>query len=150
LTRRAQAGVSLIEMLVVLALFAMVASAVLLTLPSGRQSKLEANQIASLTAHLKRATTIAMARDQAFALVFDGDHLRFVEADGTGWTDHSEKSLAGVKLSVDEGRMSLNRGEYYAVSRGLVPLSAAPLRIEFETQAVVFDGVNVRLEGVQR
>ncbi|MFL4470148.1 prepilin-type N-terminal cleavage/methylation domain-containing protein [Tateyamaria armeniaca] len=146
--RDATAGVTLIEMLVVLALFALVASAVALSLPSGRGNTSVEAGARALRAHLEHALDAALTTGSGFGLLHDGSDLRFVQRDPSGeWKSHGNKQLADVKLSLPPSRITINPQEVFAVSARLIPSRSVPFKVQFgageRSQFVVFDGARV-------
>lgn len=159
-TRRAgDAGVTLIEMLVVLVLFGVLAGAVVLALPGDRPSARAEVAAASWTAALDRAVDTALATGEGFGLRFQDGALTLVTRDAGGqWAPHSDAELAVVKLFPDLVRSSgqadpdhATSAEVYAVSAALVPAVGVVHLVRFgsERQGVVvrFDGATVRMEG---
>ena len=149
--RRADAGVSLIEMLIVLALFGVVAAGVALSLPGPSRDTSSEVAARGLAAHLERAVGLTLANGTGFGVLHTGENLRFVERDASGqWQLHSDPPLARVKLSVEGVRMALKETEVFAVSDRLIPSTSTPFRAEFgagpRPLTVHFDGAVVRLE----
>ncbi|WP_299652005.1 prepilin-type N-terminal cleavage/methylation domain-containing protein [uncultured Tateyamaria sp.] len=149
--RACHAGVSLVEMLVVLALFAIVASAVALSLPQSQRSTSDEAAARAFVAQLDRAIDQALVTGTGFGVLHDGEAIRFVQRGSDAeWVAHSDKHLARAKLSASTSRISINAKEVYAVSARLIPSSATPFRAEFGRgagrQIVFFDGARVRLQ----
>jgi general secretion pathway protein H len=148
MTRTAEAGVTLVEMLVVLALFGLLAGAVVLAFPSDRSATGPAARALTFKADLERAIDLALLRQTGFGIQRDDGALHFVEQqkDGT-WGPHTEKTLDPVKLSGRTVRSSLETGAVFAVSPALVPGSSDPLRVTFgPAQVITFDGAGIREE----
>lgn len=151
--RHSDAGVSLVEMLVVLALLATLAGGVALSLPSARTATASEAAAHALAAHLERGVDHALTTGAGFGVTHDGTTLRFVQqGDGARWVPHSDPHLAQVKLSAPTSRISINAQEVFAVSAHLIPNTSTPLRVTFGNgtrgQVVVFDGAQVhRSEG---
>jgi len=138
-------------MLVVLVLFAVLAGAVALSLPSARRSTSAEAAASTFATHLDRAVDIALATGGGFGVARENGHLSFVQrGDNSQWVPHSDKHLAKVKLSVDAPRTSLHAQEVFSVSADLIPNQNTPLRAVFGRGAgamtVVFDGARVRLQ----
>ena len=151
MTRDMDAGVTLIEMLVVLAVFAVVAGAVILSVPGDRGQTPTRIAALSLAAHLERAIDLTLSTGAGFGIENDQGSLRFVQMDDEeNWGPHSDKRLVQVKLSTSPSRISITAQEVFVVSARLIPSVSAPLRVEFgdgrTAQAVVFDGVRVQHE----
>lgn len=149
--RRADAGVTLVEMLVVLALFTVVAGAVTLAVPGDRRGSTAVVAADRLAAHLERAVDLALATGHGFGIAMQDDALRFVQRGSDArWGPHSDAQLARVKLSASSTRISLNTSEVFAVSADLIPETSVPLRVQYgdgaDGVAVLFDGAAVRLE----
>ncbi|WP_147114766.1 prepilin-type N-terminal cleavage/methylation domain-containing protein [Tateyamaria sp. syn59] len=147
-TRVRTAGVSLIEMLVVLALFGVVAGAVVMSVPSGARATSTDAAARALAAHLDHAVDHTLITGQGFGIVRDGKDIRFVQrGPNATWVAHSDKRLGQMKLSAAPSRISIKEAEVYAVSAQLIPNSAIPLRVDFgrgnSLETVLFDGVGV-------
>ncbi|MEM8654291.1 MAG: prepilin-type N-terminal cleavage/methylation domain-containing protein [Pseudomonadota bacterium] len=147
--RARTAGVSLIEMLVVLALFGVVAGAVLLSVPSGARATSTDAAARALVAHLDHAVDHTLITGEGFGILRDGTDIRFVQRGlGAEWVAHSDKRLSQAKLSAAASRISIEEAEVFAVSAQLIPDNATPLRVDFgrgaNLQSVMFDGFRVR------
>lgn len=143
--RGGSAGVTLVEMLVVLALFALVSGAVALSLPLGRGATSADTDARALQSHLNRAMEFALVTGSSFGVMHDGKNLRFVHLAITGdWAEHPDKQLKEVKLSLATARTSIKAQEVFAVSARLIPATATPLNVQFgadaNIQTVMFDG----------
>lgn len=152
-TRRYKdAGVSLIEMLVVLVLFAVVAGAVVMVLPNSQRATSAEAAARALAAHLGRAMDLALTTNAGFGIMNDGASITFVQrrSDAT-WEPHSDNQLAQVKLSVRTSRISVHAQEVFSVSARLIPENTTPFHATFGSgpgmQMVVFDGARVRVQG---
>ena len=144
-------GVSLVEMLVVLALFGIVAGAVLLSVPSGSRPASTDTAARALVAHLERAVDHTLVTGKGFGVLRDGADIRFVErSPKADWVAHSDNQLAQAKLSAAASRISIKQAEVYAVSAQLIPSTAEPFRVVFgrgaDRQTVIFDGARARLQ----
>ncbi len=141
-------------MLVVLVLFAVLAGAVALSLPSAQRSTPAEAAASTFATHIDRAVDAALTTGVGFGIAYERGQLSFVQrGDNNQWVPHSDKQLAGVKLSADAPRISLHAQEVFSVSPDLIPNKNTPLRAVFGRGAgamtVVFDGARVRLqEGV--
>ncbi|MGV6848178.1 MAG: type II secretion system protein [Marinibacterium sp.] len=153
--RTAQAGVTLVEMLVVLALFAIVAGAVVLALPKPQE---DGGDFAALTlsARLDRAVDRALTRNQGFAVWSDAGKVVVLDPGKSGgWTVVADPFLNPVKLVAGLDRMSFQRDDraVYAVSPALIPLTGGVLRIPLgtsrEAPELVFDGLGTALQTSQ-
>lgn len=148
--RSDNAGVTLIEMLVVLAVFAVVAGAVALSLPDTRRATSADAAARALAAHLDRAVDLALTTNTGFGIAHDGTDISFVQrARDNRWVTHSDNRLAQVKLSPRLSRISVNAQEVYSVTADLIPDSSMPFRAVFGSGAgarvLVFDGAVVHL-----
>lgn len=142
------AGVSLIEMLVVLALFGVVAGAVVMSAPSGTRATSTDAAARALAAHLGHAVDHTLTTGKGFGIIRDGTDIRFVQrGPGATWVAHSDKRLRQVKLSAAPSRISIKEAEVFAVSAQLIPNSTGPIRVDFgrgaTLQSVFFDGFRV-------
>lgn len=145
MSRDQLAGVSLIETLVVVALLAILASAAVLSLPNTARTQARANEALALMTHIERAQEHALARQKPFGLAYSNGVLRFVEPVRDNMAGaHTDKVLAGVKLSIPQRRITLQTGDVFVVSEKMIPSGSAPLRVTFRAGDVVFDGARVR------
>ncbi|MEL6463999.1 MAG: prepilin-type N-terminal cleavage/methylation domain-containing protein [Pseudomonadota bacterium] len=148
-TRARTAGLSLVEMLVVLALFGVVAGVVLLSGPGGTRATSTDAAAQGLVAHLDHAVNRALITGEGFGILREGADIRFVERGPDAvWVAHSDKQLNQAKLSAAASRISINEAEVFSVSAQLIPNSATPLRVDFgrgsDRQTLIFDGVRAR------
>ncbi|KMW59413.1 hypothetical protein AIOL_004395 [Candidatus Rhodobacter oscarellae] len=150
--RPSLAGVTLIEMLVVLALFAIMAGAVVLALPSARDPARADLSALALVSALDRAAGHALATGQAFGIRQSDGALELVQQDDQGaWHPHSDPFLAGVKLFPTTTRNTEQAGRtaVYSVSGNLVPDTRDRLVVTFGSGArasiVSFDGVRAQV-----
>ena len=81
--RSREAGGSLIEMLVVLALFAVVGGAVALSLPNAQRETSAEAEAHALVAHLDRALDITLTTNAGFGITHDGAEISFVQRDSS-------------------------------------------------------------------
>lgn len=146
--RAGQAGVTLVEMLVVLVIFGITAGAVVLALPSGQRAAGPEAQALAFAADLDRAIDLVLLRQRGFGIQHADGTLRFVEENQDGaWLSHSEETLGALKLSGTRLRSSLEEGATFEVSDALVPKSSDALQVTFSTgPRVTFDGARVRIE----
>lgn len=147
-----QAGVTLIEMLVVIALFAIMAGAVVLALPNPRDPAQADLSALAWVSVLDRAAGDALATGQGFGIRHTDGILRLVQQDDQGaWQPHSDPFLAGVKLFPAEVRTTKQAGsmDVYGVSARLVPEALGPFIASFgsgrRTSTVSFDGVHAQV-----
>jgi general secretion pathway protein H len=103
----AEAGLTMVEMLIVLAVFAVVAGSVALSIGSGtnRNAEVEARRLA---ARLELAGDEAMVTGRTIALAWDHDSYRFVTWRSDKWQDDTVTALephtlpSGLQLETDE------------------------------------------------
>lgn len=145
--RQSDAGVTLIEVMVVLVLVGIMAGTVGLSLGSVDRGMTAATEATLLTARLNRATDEIVLTGLPMAFIWDETGYRFeVWADGN-WIPHPVNMLAtphllgGAQFAEGEGR-STGR---FAVDGTLLPASGVVLRIALRdgtgSDAVVtFDG----------
>ena len=148
--RSKEAGVTLIEMLVVLALFAVVSGAVILALPEKRGRLGAEVQAQTLAQALNTAVDHTLRTGQGFAIRQNNDHLSLEQQDLTGvWVPHNDAYLASLKLFVPTARILKHPGQDYVVSAALVPDSSDPFVATFgrgkERITVVYDGARARV-----
>ena len=150
--RQPDSGVTLIEMLVMLALFAVLAGVVTIAMPGGRDLDRADLAAQSLAVALHRAVDHALVSGRGFGLTLSAEGLQFVHSDEDGeWHPHPDPNLEKVKLSPDTPRIS-NRAEQsvvFSVSKALVPTGLKPFVATFGSgqaaHTVIFDGVNARV-----
>ncbi|WP_299044387.1 prepilin-type N-terminal cleavage/methylation domain-containing protein [uncultured Tateyamaria sp.] len=143
-------GVTLVEMLVVLTVFAVVAGAAALSFPNTRRANTTEAEARAWAARLDRAVSVALITNAGFGIRHDGTAIGFVErGDDRQWRPHSDPELAKVKLSGRGSRISINAQEVFSVSANLIPESSTPFRAMFgsgtDTWVVTLDGTRVRV-----
>ncbi len=142
-----EAGLTLVEMLVVLAIIGIIASVAVLSVggASSRSAQVEARLLQS---RLQFAADRTMVTDEMIALVPAADGYRFAEWDEgvQAWRDSAKAGLAtphqlmrGVVLTTSDNRSLLPLGAY-ANGAGFVLTLAGDNR----TWTVRFDGVSAR------
>lgn len=151
--RAPDAGVTLIEMLVVLTLFAVVTGAVVLSLPRAPSRVSAEVEALAFAADIDLAIDIALQSATGFGIQAEDSGFRFVQKEPNGtWRPHSHVRLAETKLFSSMSRNSLQETPpgVFAVSSVLVPEAGAPLEVVFEGGAngrvLTFDGARVRVE----
>lgn len=149
--RRRDAGVTLIEILVGLALIGILTGAVALTLaPRDSRTSVESEAL-RLAADLERAADHALMHQRGFGVALTREGYRLLEASPEGWVAHSAPQLSDVKLLARGLRIqSQSRNEeVYGVSQYLIPQNGQPWRVTLGSgaaaRAVVFDGVSARI-----
>lgn len=148
--RSTTAGVTLVEMLVVLVLIGVLSGAAALSLnrPSGDQAELAALK---LTAHLDRAVRYALDHQIGFGLEADRGGYSFWVPMGEEWHPHPDPTLNTVKLFPRNLRISVqdHDGVVFSVSRTLVPKGNRPWHATLGQGAsardVIFDGITARI-----
>ena len=145
--RAPQAGVTLIEMLVVLALFAVIAGAVVFALPAQRDAKSAGFDRLTLAARLDTVTRRALTRDEPYAgWQQRGDVVVLLLNEKDRWTISDDPRLNPVKLISRYRRMSFQRDheDVFPVSAALVPERGERLLIGAEDgDDTYFDGLNL-------
>lgn len=142
-----EAGLTLVEMLVVLSIIGIIASVAVLSIGGGssRNAQVEARLLQS---RLQFAADRTMVTDEMFALVPAANGYRFAEWDeGTqAWRDSAKAGLAaphqlarGVVLSASDTRALLPLGAYGAGAGFVLTLAG-----DNRTWIVRFDGVSAR------
>lgn len=152
--RTPTAGVTLVEMLVVLALIAVVSGAVVMALPARQAGLSPQISAASLASDINHAMDVTLASRQGFAIAVEDDEVRFLQqsADST-WQPHTDPFLKEMKLFSTAVRLfdqESTANVVFAVSPALVPEQSHPLRLLFgdeETGSVLtYDGASVRVD----
>ena len=147
--RDAQAGVSLIEMLVVLALFAVVAGAVVLAVPGQRGEARADVDLLALKARLSAVVTRTLVQDEPFAIwQGEGDLVVLLLTEAGRWEVAPDPRMNSVKLISRHPRMSFQRDheDVFSVSAALVPDRGERLRIGLgDDSDAFFDGYNLTL-----
>lgn len=152
--RRRNAGVTLIEMLVVLALFAVVSGAVVMSLPSGRTSTSAEVGAAAFVSDLNYAVKLTLSEGRGFGIAVEDNSIRFLQRSDEGpWHAHLNPDLAQVKLFPAGVRIfdqARRNGVDFVVSARLLPDQEHPLRVRFGDVStgpiVTFDGMAVAVE----
>ncbi len=91
--RKGQRGISLVEILIVLAILAMVAGVVVINAPPGRSSMRETSD--RFAARLDFAAQEAITNGTLIGLSVDQEGYGFYRYNRGGWTELEEKSIAG-------------------------------------------------------
>ncbi len=156
LPRRAgDAGVTLVEILVVLVLIGTVAGAVGLSLGNARRGASVDSETALLLARMRRASDEALLAGAPVALTWDNAGYRFLAwADG-GWQPHPVSILGTPHLLPDGvGFLGPSRGGDFVVGADLLPQDGAALRLALgpdgspaeRAPQLIWDGATARLE----
>lgn len=147
--RRADAGVTLVEVLVVLVLIGVMASAVGLSLgPADRGDSLD-RETDLLLARLNRASDEVLLSGVPTAFVWGPDGYHFEIPGSDGWVPHPVALLGEIHAlsrAVDVGDTGYTEGRFI-VTADLLPQGGAPLDLILRDGAaarvaITFDGVN--------
>lgn len=128
--RVVDAGVTLVEILVVLALIGTVAGAVGLGLGSVAAGTGARDEALLLAARMRRASEEALLTGQAVALVWSDRDYRFEALGSEGWGPHPVPLLSAAK-PLDGAIRFLGERERgnFAVAATLIPADGAPLTL---------------------
>tara|TARA_R110002049_G_scaffold64827_1_gene170646 strand:- start:3341 stop:3835 length:495 start_codon:yes stop_codon:yes gene_type:complete len=146
------AGVTLVEVLVVLALIGILAGVVGLSFGSGPRGDVAGQEADLLVARLNRAADEVMLTGVPMGFVWAAEGYRFDLYDGDTWQPHDLPILAAPHLLGGETRIADAAGAM-VLSRDMDPGAAGPLTLELlsgagPSEVIRFDGLNaVRLEG---
>ena len=150
--RPSEAGVTLIEMLVVLALFAIIAGAVVLALPNARDPARPDLNAMALVSALDRAAGHSLVTGKGFGIRRTNGALELVQLNLQGtWVAHSDPFLAAVKLFPTTTRTTEQAGTrtVYGVSGRFVPEAMNRFVATFgsgpRASTVSFDGVRAQV-----
>lgn len=150
--RRPQAGVTLVEILVVLALIGVVAGAVSLGLSPASRGPSPREEADLLAARMRRASDEVLLTGQAVALVWSERDYRFLALVEGGWAPHPVPLLGQAKTLGDAVHF---QGESpqggFAVDATGLPAGGGPLTLVIgragadaaQIVAVTWDGVSV-------
>ena len=153
--RRFDAGVTLVEVLVVLVLIGIMAGAVGLSLGPADRGDAVDREATLLTARLNRAADEALLSGRDLAFVRDADGYRFEVREGMDWVPHPLALLARPHAvsgaALDDGGVPEGR---YVVAGDLIPAEGQPLTLVLRGGGgyavdVTFDGVNATQAPVQ-
>ncbi len=150
--RHRQAGVTLVEVLVVLVLVGVMAGAVGLSLGPADRGGGVAREAQLLVARLNRAADEVMITGQPMALVWTQDDYRFLALQDASWVPHPV-DLLGAQHDLAAGaqfQQATSAAGSYVVLASLRPALGLPLTLSVGTsetavQSIVFDGVTARL-----
>lgn len=144
--RSSQAGVTLVEVLVVLVLIGVMAGVVGLSLGPANRGSASAQEAQLLTARLNRAADEAVLSGSPVALIWTEVTYRFVVLDNAAWVAHPIAVLGtphelgnGLRFSGEAAA-----GGHFVVLASLRPAGGAALELTLDdrvrAQSVVFDG----------
>ncbi|MEM5544395.1 prepilin-type N-terminal cleavage/methylation domain-containing protein [Sulfitobacter sp. AS92] len=146
------AGVTLVEVLVVLALIGILAGVVGLSFGSGPRGDVAGQEADLLVARLNRAADEVMLTGVPMGFVWAAEGYRFDLYDGERWQPHDLPVLAAPHLLGGATRITDAAGAM-VLSRDMDPGAAGPLTLELlsgagPAEVIRFDGLNAaRLEG---
>lgn len=154
--RPRDAGVTLVEILVVLVLIGVMAGAIGLSLGNAGKGDAADREARLLAARLTRAADEALLTGEPMAVVWGDDRYRFVRFHEGAWIafDVAQLSTEHVlprNLRLADGANQDALGSF-TVGPDMLPISGAALRLGLLADggkgvAVVFDGATARLEG---
>lgn len=145
--RARDAGVTLIETLVVLAILGTAVGAAMLALPRGESAPTATREAQLLQARLTRAVEASLGALRPVQMRWDPAGYEFEQWDGTDWEPHpvpvlaARHDLAGGVTLDGEGRLQ--------ITPELLPPQDGPLRLTLQGGAPVvlrFDGFSALLE----
>jgi len=146
-----QAGVTLIEMLVVLVLIGVVAGAMALSLPRrGNEASVETTALV-LAATLRRAVTYALDHQTGFGIRVERRGYRVMQRLDEEWITHADPALARLKLFPAHLRIDSydNNNATFGVTQNLEPTTARLWKLAIGqgsgARLVTFDGIGVRI-----
>lgn len=148
--RAPEAGVTLIEMLVVLTIFAVVAGLAVLTVPQTSGAVQDGLTQKALQARITAAVDQALRTERGFAIwQGNGDLLLLTQSENGQWVPAEDILQNSAKLFSTYSRISIQEDDdgVFVVSPALVPVSGIPLRIQTGNGPdLIFDGLRVRTE----
>jgi type II secretion system protein H len=149
--RDGAAGLTLVEVLVVLVLIATVAGAVGLNLGPGRGEATLDSELALLRARMERASDEALLAGTPVAFAWSGTGYRFLGWTAAGWAPHRVEILGtphelpdAVRLRQEDAREGV-----FVVTAQLLPAQGTPLVLsvgEGGAERLVWDGASARRE----
>ena len=154
--RRHEAGVTLVEVLVVLAIMGVMTGIAALAIPSGPRPATLRAAADLLAARLDIAAEESLISGRAARLEWDGTGYRFTERQGDDWAPHGNAALAGphpadgIALRGETGGGS----GVLTITPDLAPPDGTIVRVGLGRAgevgagpvAVVFDGASARVE----
>ena len=145
--RASEAGLTLVEMLVVLALIGVMAGAVGLSLGPATRGPGAQDEARLLAARMRRASEEALLTGQPVALVWTDREYRFVALGVEGWAPHPIPLLAEVKAL--PGTLRFPEPGAFAVTGADLPVGGEPLELRLEGQGsaaiVTWDGATATM-----
>ncbi len=150
--RAPEAGVSLVEVLVVLVLIGVMAGAIGLSLGNRGAGAVAEREARVLVARLDRAADEALLAGEAMAVVWSASDYRLLRLRDGAWIASDVPLLAAPHV-LPAGLRLLTDAEAgpYVVGPDLLPRSNVPLTLELRDDSgrgvrVTFDGATARLE----
>jgi general secretion pathway protein H len=150
-TRRAQAGVTLVEVLVVLVLIGVMTAVVGLSLGPSNRGSAAGREAQLLTTRLNRAADEAVLTGAPVALVWTDAAYKFLTLKDDIWIPHPIAVL-GTPHALDGGLHfggDLAGGGQFVVLASLRPAQGAALELTLgdgaQVQTVVFDGATAQV-----
>ncbi|WP_298976443.1 Tfp pilus assembly protein FimT/FimU [uncultured Roseobacter sp.] len=148
--RAGDAGVTLIEMLVVLVVIGIMASTVAMSFRPKTSGTAPEVTALKLVADLRLAVQFAIDHQRGFGVKAGPEGYRFWTIGAGGWEPHADPSLRRLKPFPDTMRISVQDHEdmVFAVSRYLVPAGSTPWQVTLRqgpfAHQVTFDGVTAQ------
>ena len=146
--RMAEAGLTLVEMLVVLALIGVMAGAVGLSLGPAARGPGAQDEARLLAARMRSASEEALLTGQSVALVWTEHDYRFLTLGPDGWRPHSVPLLAEVKAL--PAALRFPRSGAFAVTGANLPANGVLLELPLQgsgpAAVVIWDGATAALE----
>ncbi len=152
--RDGDAGLTLVEVLVVLVLIATVAGAVGLNLGPGRSEATLDSELALLRARMERASDEALLAGAPVAFAWSQNSYRFLGWTPEGWAPHEVEILGAPHALPDAIRLRQKeaREGVFMVTAQLLPAQGTPLVLSVgegapaDAERLVWDGISARRE----
>lgn len=146
-TRRPDAGVTLVEMLVVLAILGTAVGAAMLAIPRKTDDPSAMREAQLLQTRLVTALDASMASLRPARMVWTTDGYVFEEWDGSDWQSHLSPVLA--ERHILPGSVSLENAGTLTISPDVLPPKDGPVQLVLRGSTRVrlrYDGFAARLE----
>lgn len=146
--RKGDAGVTLIEVLVVLVLVGIMAGVIGLGLGNGGRGEVAGREADLLVARLNRAADEVILTGQPLGFAWDANGYRFSVREGGAWVAHLLPVLQDPHRFPDAVRLTRGAGTMI-LTGDMRPSPDAPLQLELVPQngtsaRILFDGINAR------